>query len=100
MLYKSRNTSNSRLDESRGTGNSRDARNVGNTETLTAEGMSTAEGKSTAVGMTARLLGYRLDAISLGQKTLHFQGPASSLPLALVMNLHESKTIRTRPNKS
>jgi hypothetical protein len=40
----SRNASNSREKESRSTGNSRDARNVGNTETLTAEGTSTAVG--------------------------------------------------------
>ncbi len=39
-------------------------------------------------------LAYRLDAISQGQKNSRFPGPIP-LPLALVMDLHASKTSRT-----
>jgi hypothetical protein len=42
---------------------------------------------------------YRLDAISQGPKKSRFPGP-NPLPLALVMYLHASKTLRTGPYKA
>jgi len=42
---------------------------------------------------------YRLDVISQGPKNSRFPGP-NPLPLALVMYLHASKTLRTGPYKS
>jgi hypothetical protein len=44
-------------------------------------------------------LAYRLDAISQGPKNSRFPGP-NPLPLALVMDLHASKKLRTVPYKS
>ncbi len=44
-------------------------------------------------------LAYWLDAISQGPKKSDFLGP-TPLPLARVMNMHASKTLRTGPYKS
>ncbi len=44
-------------------------------------------------------LPYRLDDVSQGPKKSRFPGP-NPLPLALVMDLHASKTLCTGPYKS
>ncbi len=44
-------------------------------------------------------LAYQLDAISQGPKTSQFPGP-STLPLALIMDMHASKTLCTGLYKS
>jgi hypothetical protein len=44
-------------------------------------------------------LAFLLDAISQGPKNSHFSGP-NPLPLALVMDLHASKTLRMGPYKA
>ncbi len=51
------------------------------------------------VHKTTYALGYRLDAIAQGQKTLDFQSP-TPLPLALVMNMLASNTLCTGLYKS
>jgi hypothetical protein len=44
-------------------------------------------------------LDFRLDVISQGPKNSRFPGP-NPVPLALVMDLQASKTLRTGPYKS
>ncbi len=48
---------------------------------------------------TLMALAYRLDAISQSPKNSLFPG-TNPLPLALLMDLHASKTLRTGPKKS
>ncbi len=53
----------------------------------------------TALGPREIALAYRLDAITRGPKNSRFPGP-NPFPLALAMDLHASKTLRTGPYKS